>query len=412
MKNRIRILMLVLFAFSLIIVSCTDDDDGVSNPETSTVKIGALLPLTGELEEQGLEVQTLLELAVVDANIKLEENNSNIRLELEISDTEAVPNLARTHMEVMAQSGINCFIGPISSAEMIELGNSSMINNCLVFSPSSTSTELSIEDDSFYRFVPGDARMANALVDVMWEQGIRYLATMYRDDSWGRSLAELIPSGFENSGGQVISSVMYHSLRESSARIELINIATTIQGLNVTIDQVAIQVSSFNEAVMLFKVAYELLDEYPVLGDVRWYGSDGFVQNETLFDSPQYSQFATNVNFISPIMGIPESDDYTAFLVQLQGNEAPWSYAVIAYDIIQIAGEMFNRSTDTSDVQSLKAALLSATDNYSGLSGNISLDENGDRAGGLYHFWQVNGTDGVYTWDHVLTYEDGQIITP
>ena len=35
---------------------------------------------------------------------------------------------------------------------------------------------------------------------------------------------------------------------------------------------------------------------------------------------------------------------------------------------------------------------------YPGASGVIELDENGDRKASDYYIWEIQETDGVYTW--------------
>jgi len=408
MKSKTTLFLAVILSFTFIMLGCTQEDK-VSEP--SSIQIGVLLPLTGELDDRAAEIQTFLDIALTDANQQLELEDSDIRLTLQVIDTETNPTTARTQMEVMSQSGIKCFIGPITSAEMLEASQSTLINDCLLLSPSSTSTDLSIAGDHLYRFVAGDAQMAEALAHVIWDQGVRYIASMFREDSWGFSLSNLVQIEFENIGGSQVMKTEYLSLRQSSARSELIIVANSIEALNVPSEQIAIQINSFNEAIMLFEVASELLIDYPILGEVQWFGSDGFVQSPLLFDYPQAAAFAHRVEFIAPIMGIPGSEALETLLEQYQGS-APWSYSIISYDLVQIIAELMGSASDINDVASLETALNNVTNEYTGLSGSISLDENGDRTEGLYHFWQVVESGSTYAWEHILSYNEGHFSTP
>jgi len=91
-------------------------------------------------------------------------------------------------------------------------------SNSLLISPGSTSLALAGAGDHIFRLAPNDSYMVAELVDLIWARGHRYLALVYRDDSWGNSVADEMQAQFTQKGATVISAYEYRSLRTSELR--------------------------------------------------------------------------------------------------------------------------------------------------------------------------------------------------
>jgi ABC-type branched-subunit amino acid transport system substrate-binding protein len=46
----------------------------------------------------------------------------------------------------------------------------------------------------------------------------------------------------------------------------------------------------------------------------------------------------------------------------------------------------------------LKQQFLNTSNGYTGVTGNIMLNANGDRASGTFDYWGVENTNGTYQW--------------
>ena len=57
----------------------------------------------------------------------------------------------------------------------------------------------------------------------------------------------------------------------------------------------------------------------------------------------------------------------------------------------------------------LQETLISVCAAHSGMTGNIILNDAGDRANGSYFFWKIVADGDSYKWEHVITYTDGII---
>lgn len=177
-KNIVNIFLFICF-FSFL--SCSDSP--TDSDEINEIKIGALIPLSGNYKNQGDEILAALNCAVEDINKTFTNEKKSTRIKLVYSDTGTEPSSANEEIKSFLSQDIRITIGPLTSSEVIGVKDEINSSNSLLISPSSTLTSLAIADDNIYRVVPDDSKMVEATVDVMWAQGIRTIAMFYLDNA-------------------------------------------------------------------------------------------------------------------------------------------------------------------------------------------------------------------------------------
>ena len=105
MNNIFRILFLSIFGFFLI--------EGQSISKENKIKIGLLVPLSGDNAELGKQIINATKIALKDIN-------SN-KIEIYPKDTQSDPNKTLNSANELAQMGINLIIGPIFYENLIYL---------------------------------------------------------------------------------------------------------------------------------------------------------------------------------------------------------------------------------------------------------------------------------------------------
>ena len=60
-----------------------------------------------------------------------------------------------------------------------------------------------------------------------------------------------------------------------------------------------------------------------------------------------------------------------------------------AYDALWVAALAENQTKQTNNIEVLKNAFTRIANSYKGITGNVSLDQNGDRKYGDYEYWIV-----------------------
>jgi len=371
---------------------------------TGKVQLGGLFSMSGRLATFGENEYVAASLAAEHVNAFLEAIGAQWTLEIVVEDTEAKTDLALEAVESFAARGIRLLIGPLSSAEIRAIKGYLDANGMLTISQSSTAPDLSIPDDSVFRFCPSDkAGQGPAIGRIMYDDGKRYTITIASNDAWGVGLENASVTKFTQLGGVVLERILYDPLKEefsaeASLLAERVSAAVDLYGT----DEVCVLDISFEEVNALFIAA----SEYDVLSTVKWYGSDGTAGSAPMVEDPIVLDFTVKVGYPSTIFAPTESAKWD--MVRRNGIEVlgrdPESYSYAVYDIVWAYALAILR-TDSTDPAVIKEALPEAAGSFFGSSGWIALDENGDREAGDYDIWQIVETSpGTFEWDIIGKY--------
>ena len=392
----------VLFlVFSLTLFGCKKDhDDHDDYEDFQQIKVAALLSQTGDWSNLGMTSKAALEIAVDEINADFKSRHIPFRFELTVFETQLDPIIAAQTVENISSSGYKFIIGPQSSAELALVKPIADSLGILVVSQGSTASSLAIANDMVFRFVPGDQIEGAALANSIKNAGKQALVTLARNDAGNLGLQSSVGNNFTNLGGNVISVGAYETTTTDFTTV-LADVKSQIIGLNSTYtnDQIAVYLASFDEAVAMFNQA----SSDPILFGVNWYGGDGFVKNSALLQDPLASQFAVATNFFCPDFGLPLSTEYlwSAIISTIDGMTGIQSdaYTLAAYDAMYVISKLVeNEDGIPGNSASLQSAFLNASNGYSGATGIISLNDNGDRSSGSFNYWGLENVNGTYQW--------------
>ena len=116
------------------------------------------------------------------------------------------------------------------------------------------------------------------------------------------------------------------------------------------------------------------------------------------------ARFAVKTAFANPIYAVEETERFTRVNEQITDGigHSHRSYAEIAYDALHIAVQS-SLDVRGSDLQTLRESLVSNANSYDGITGEMSLNDAGDRLNGSYDFWSVVSDRHriEYVWDRV-----------
>jgi branched-chain amino acid transport system substrate-binding protein len=373
----------------------------VTSSITGTVQLGGLFCFTGALATFGENEYEAAKLAVTHVNAFLDAAGYSWDLEIVAEDTAlGAGGDPLEALESLASRGIKLVMGPLASSEVRAIKGYADQEQILVISQSSTAPDLAIPGDYIYRFCPGDKTgQGPAMGRILTESGIKYVIPVTRNDAWGTGLEEAIKLKFESLGGTFLDGILYAESATEFA-LEVSDLATKVSAATALYgtDEVAILHISFEEAVAFFTAALP----YDVLDDIRWFGSDGTAQSGALIEDVAIAAFAAAVDYPNTIFAPAKSTKWE--MVRQNGQTVlgrdPDSYSYAIYDIVWayalsiLAGD----STDVDDVRDnmLAPGILLG---YYGASGEVDLDENGDRKAGNYYIYEIQERDGAYNWE-------------
>lgn len=395
--KRLGLLLFVIF----VMIGCRKDhEDHEDHEDVQKVKVAALLSQTGGWSNLGITSKAALEIAVDEINADFRCRHLPFQFELTVFETQLNPVIAAQTVANISANGYKFIIGPQSSAELALVKPYADSLGILVVSQGSTASALAIANDMIFRYVPGDQIEGAALANSIKNAGKQALVTLARNDAGNLGLQSAVENNFSILGGTVISVGNYETTVTDFTTV-LADVKSQIIGLNSTYtnNQIAVYLASFDEAVALFNQA----SADPVLAGVNWYGGDGFVKNSALLQDPLASEFAVATQFFCPDFGLPLSSEYlwSAIITTIDGMTGIQSdaYTLAAYDAMYVISKLVESEDGiSSNSTSLRTAFLNVSNGYSGATGVISLNENGDRSSGSFNYWGLENVNGTYQW--------------
>jgi len=396
-RNFMGLALIITFAITFLFnISCHEES-------SNKVIMGGLFSITGNWETLGKASKSALEIAIEDINEFYKGNEKNVKFASSVKDTVLEPNLALELLKEFLDSGTNLVIGPMSSAEVSVIKDFADSNDMIIVSQSSTAGSLSIAGDNIFRFAPDDSQEGRAITELMLHDGIDSIIPIFRDDAGNEGLNIATTLFFEDAGGFVGESIKYGpDTVEFTDIVDMLSDLVSEQIEDFGTDNVAVYLAGFDEVVEIFKLA----KDDPILGSVKWYGSDGVVFSQALLTNQDgSSEFAQNVIYPNPIFGLnddmidiwgPIADEITE-----RAGVVPDAFALSVYDIAWALAQAYLNTEDPKDIETIKHEFIKAANELDGITGSTELNGAGDRKFANFDFWGVRKEDGVFTWKKV-----------
>ncbi len=371
-----------------------------------SVKIGALMPMTGDLQAYGESCYTGVKLAVEQINAAGGVLGSSFELKLGDTQTKPQPGIDAAQKLVSVEN-VSAIVGALSSGVTIPVASS--VTNAagvVLMSPASTSPVITgLEDKDFlFRSVPSDAFQGVALAQLVDEAGFKNVATLYVNNDYGEGLAVSFQDAFEKKGGTVSQALAYEP-GNASYRGELSKAASKgAEALNligypengITILRQALEEGLFTE--FIFSDGLKAPEIINAIGAKHLNGSSGTVP-QALSDTPSAQNYldAYTERFgeVPPKPYIDTSYD-AVFVLALAIEKAGVTDGRAVRDVLrEVANPPGEKVLPGEWAKAVKLLSQGKDIDYVGASGSVDFDENGDVAGTFGH-WMI---------------KDGEIVT-
>ncbi|MEN9235133.1 MAG: ABC transporter substrate-binding protein [Gloeomargarita sp. GMQP_bins_25] len=386
-------------------------------PGTQGLKLGVLLPATGDLAPLGQEMIPAVELLVEQVNACGGVNGQPVTVVKE--DDQTQPTAGAAAMTKLAEvDRVGGVVGSFASSVSQAALDVAVRNQVPMVSPGSTSPEFTERAKKgeykgfWYRTAPPDTYQGAALAALALKRGLTRVSTVVINNSYGLGFEREFTQAFTQKGGQIVNRPTRYdpnaTTLESEARSAFANRPQ------------AVMAAVYAETgALLFKSAYEqgLLPGVQLL----------------LTDAVQSEQFVASVGrnpqgqFImaGAIGTVPGADGPGLAALenlwrQRRGTALPpyaaqtWDAAAVIVLAAQAAGS--NRGVDiapkirevggppgqpvTDVCQALELLRQGQPIDYQGASGNVDFDEWGDVIGS-YDVWQVTPDGRIRVIDRV-----------
>jgi branched-chain amino acid transport system substrate-binding protein len=374
-------------------------------------KIGVLASLTGSGNSLGQDTVAALQIATDQLDAEAKSNHGGYRFHLFVRDTAHDPAEALAAIKDLDKRGVQIIIGPQTSAEVEMIKPYADSHNILVISQGSTASSLAIPGDNIFRFCPNDVREAEAIVALMWHDGIRSIVPLWRNDAGNNGLHDSVKAAFENLGGIVTSGYQYQPTTTdfSAATTSVASQVGTLRTAGADPASIGVYLAAFDEVVDVFHSAAN----NTILSSTPWYGSDGVALSAALTGDSSAAAFAVTADYPNPTFGLPDALQNLwqpiANEIEARTGIKPDAFALSAYDALFVVEQALRTAGNLKDFAAFKTAFVNAADAYSGVTGSTALDAAGDRLSSDFDFWAVRPANGRYNWTRIGTYTNGTL---
>ena len=403
------VLPVILCGLVLAFVGRAGGDPPGQQHSLRVFKVGVLASLTGSWSSLGQTTVVALEIAEEQIKAEAIRQHGGYRFHFFVRDTQLDPSQALDAIQDLDRRGVKIIIGPQSSAEVAMIKPYADAHDILVVSQGSTASSLAIAGDNIFRFCPNDTREAEAIVALMWHDGIRAIVPLWRNDAGNNGLHDSVQSAFQLQGGTVEAGYQYEPTT-SDFSVATGSVAGQIDNLvggGTDPATIGVYLAALDEVVDVFHSA----QGNTTLSNTAWYGSDGVALSAALTGDSTAAAFADSVGYPNPIFGLDDAlqNEWQPIADEIEARTGitPDAFALSGYDALFVVQRALEDVGDLRDFPAFKAAFVDEASAYEGVTGSTALDAAGDRLKRDFDFWAVEPQGGDHSWVRIGTYIDG-----
>lgn len=351
MKKILIVLVSLLFIF------------GCNSPkkEVDTIKIGAILPLTGDAALYGNNAKEGIDLALEQINSKGSVIGKTIQIIYEDSKAEPKTGVA-AFQKLTDVDKVPVIIGGISSSVTLAFAPLAEKQKIVVLSPAATSPKLSNAGKFIFRNWTSDAFEATVIADyAINELKINKMGILYLNNDYGKGLENAIIKEFTNNGKEI---VIVESFAQN--QIDFKNSLTKIKASDV---QALYIISYPDETVIILRQIKELNLKILLLSTSA-FQDDMIIKNA--------GATAENVIYPYPVSTGTTDKVVANFFASFEKkyNKNPGIVSDTGFDALNMIVAAIKNERSASG-EAIQKGLMKLHD-FKGASGTMTFDENGD----------------------------------
>ncbi len=355
-----------------------------SGPET--IKIGFIGPLTGDVANLGQASKGVVKLAVSQINEAGGINGKNIEIIYEDGKCSAESAVTAANKLINVDK-VPVILGALCSSATMGVAPVAEQTETVLFSYCSSNPDITNAGDYIFRNYPSDSFQGTRAAEIAYnELGARKIATLYCLSDYCVGLHDVFEKRFQELGGTI---ALKDSFEQASS-----DLRTQLTKVKEQEDLDLIYLVSYTKsAITGLKQIKELGIETQVLGVEAW--DDPTVPTEA-------GNSADGAMYLVPVIPDLSEEVKIAARAETGVEEVSKICTPSAYDAMNIIADIMKQvGTNSVDI---KEALYNVSD-YQGISGIISIDENGDLKGAEYSLKIFEGGKSI-PYESATTTED------
>lgn len=197
--------------FLSLVLLCSIFSAGCNGTKSNTkqpIKIGAVLPLTGDSSAWGDQGKKGIESAVREINETGGIDGQPIEVVYE--DSQANPRLAVSAIsKLISVDKVPAVVGDIVSATTLTMAPVAEENKAVLIAPSASAPAITDAGQFIYRVWPSDLLEGSELAKWSANKGYKKVSIVYISTDYGLGLSKVFQQTFESLGGAILSSQGY-----------------------------------------------------------------------------------------------------------------------------------------------------------------------------------------------------------
>lgn len=346
--------ILAIFLFVIICFGCGN------NSKNKTFKIGAILPLSGDVAVYGKSLQNGMDLALEEY---FKTHPNGMKIEVIYEDSKADPKLAVSSIQKLSSiDKCNIVLGGFSSSEVLSIAPIAEKNKIVLISPTASSPSITNAGDYIFRTTPSDNFDGEIMAKFAYnELKLKNVALLFANNDYGQGISKVFVSKFISLGGKISIQKSFESgVNDFKSQLTAIK-ETKPDGLYII---------AAAEIGIILKQKSELN-----LVDVQIF-TVGLAENPKVIEIA--GEAANNVFYSYPSFQVNSADKEILNFVsnfKAKYKNEPDVLAAYGYDLMNITLKAIKNNYDNSE--KIKNALYNLR-NFNGVTGQTSFDLNGD----------------------------------
>ncbi len=349
-------------------------------PSTEPIKLGFIGPLTGDAAIYGEPARAIVEMAVAEINATGGVNGQPLQVIYEDGKCSG-KDAASAMQKLVNADNVQAVIGGFCSSESLAAEPIATQNKVLLFSPGSSSPDLTGKSQFFARDYPSDASQGQVLADIAYsDKGWKKIAFIQEQLDYPLGIYKAFHAEFTKLGGTVTKEEFPKETTDFRSIIAKVKAGKP--------DALFIDTQAPAASERILKQIQEL----------KWKPSLLFAD---IIDDPKILQnnAAAMEGALLAIFGTDPANakfqTMTSSYKQKNGVDVPYqSYAQTEYDSVYILRDGLLAVGNNGEKL---AVWMRSVSNWPGASGAVTIGADGDRVGGHVAKVIKNGNVELYT---------------
>lgn len=362
MTTKIPKLLALVAATSLILTACLPS----TLVDEETIKVGAVLPLTGDAASYGIPMQKVAQIAIDEVNAAGGINGKNLEFIWEDGkcDGKAAATAAQKLINV---DGVEIIYGGFCSGETLGLAPLAEAAGVVALSCASSSPDVTGAGDYIFRNYPSDSAQGRIMGNLIADQEVTKLAILTEEQDYTIGIESVLASTAEERDVKVVKESFLST--DSDFKTQLAKLK------NSGADGLFINPQTGPKGDLILKQLQEQN------WDVKLFGNDVMMSSSDVL--------ANYLELVEGMMGAETGYNtenegfkhFTSTYMEQEGvEEVPYlTYTSTCYDAVEIIAEGVAEVGNEADA--FKAWLYKIKDRE-GAAGSLTLDQNGEPGAG------------------------------